>query len=185
MFTNRLFNLLIMVAAILLTACASHLAPMSSSPTATSAPIVAAASVLEPASKADVSLESLLPNGVWQATLTPEDFVQNGVLRYVAEEEWAGVYTWTFQDGNAQLDFLGPIESATFTCLAEYAAVGGVVSFTFHPSILAGPCAGALDEVQWRLDDDGLHFHLVASSRGPLVELRTTYEARPFQQIAD
>lgn len=184
MFINRLCNLLI-VAALMIAACAPAVAPTSTSPIAASAPIVAALPVLESNTDAEIWSEGLPSNGVWQAVLTPEDFLQKGVPRHVAEEEWAGVYTWRFQDGNAQLDFLGSIETATFTCLAEYAAVGGIVSFTFHPSILAGPCAGARDDVQWRLEEDGLHFHLVASSCAPLVEIRTTYEAKPFQQIAD
>jgi hypothetical protein len=185
MFTIRLFNLWIAAASIMITACAPSVAPPSALPAATSAPTLAAAPVLEPNMDAEAWSESLPPNGVWQVTLTPEEFVQRGVSRYVAEEEWAGVYTWTFQDGKAQLDFVGPIKTGTFTCLAEYAAVDGVVRLTFASSVLAGPCAGALDEVQWRLDDDGLHFHLVASSRGPFVEIQTTYEAKPFQKISD
>jgi len=108
-----------------------------------------------------------------------------GVWRYVAEEEWAGVYTWTFQDGKAQLDFIGPIKTGRFTCLAEYAAVDDVVSFTFTTSVPLVTCDGAIDDVQWRLDDDGLYFHLVASSGNPLVETKVTYEAKPFQKIAN
>ena len=187
MFTNRLFNLWTVAALMMITACAPDAASTPTSPISMSAPIVEAAPSPEPTlnTEAGVWSEGLPPNGVWQAVLTPQDFVQNGVSRYVAEEEWAGVYTWTFQDGKAQLDFLEPIETATFTCLAEYVAVGGVVSFIFHSSILAGPCAGALDDVQWRLDDDGLYFHLVASNRGPFVEIKTTYEAKPFQKISD
>jgi hypothetical protein len=176
---KKLFVIGLLLLSVTLAAC---------NPTApSSAPIVEADPSPEPTlnTEAGVWSEGLPPNGVWQAVLTPQDFVQNGVSRHVAEEEWAGVYTWTFQDGNAQLDFLGPIETATFTCLAEYAAVDGVVSFIFHPSILAGPCAGAIDDVQWRLDDDGLHFYLVASNRGPFVEIKTTYEAKPFPKVSD
>jgi hypothetical protein len=118
-------------------------------------------------------------------TLTPEDFVQRGLLRYVAEEDWAGVYTWTFQDGRAQLDFEGTIKTGTFTCLAEYAAVGDVVRIAFTTSVPSGTCDGTVDDVQWRLNDDGLHFDLVATSNDPFVEIQTTYEAKPFQQLAD
>ena len=185
MFTNRLFTLLIVATSMLITACAPAGAPMLISPTATSAHTVAVPPVLEPTTNAGVSLEGLLPNGVWQATLTPEEFVQRGVSRYVAEEEWAGVYTWTFQDGQAQLDFVGPIKTGTFTCLAEYAVAGDAVRFTFTTSVPAGTCDGVVEEVQWQLEEDGLHFHLVASSGAPLAAIQTTYEAKPFQQIAD
>jgi hypothetical protein len=95
------------------------------------------------------------------------------------------VYTWNFQDGKAQLQFEGPIKTGTFTCLAEYAAVGEIVRFTFTTSVPAGTCDGTVDDVQWRLDDDGLHFNLVASSEDPFAAIETTYEAKPFQQSTD
>ena len=185
MFTIRLFNVLIVAASILITACAPAVVPTPTSPPVTSAPTVAASPVPEPTPETEGGSAELLPNGVWQATLTPEEFVQKGILRYVAEEEWAGVYTWTFQDSQAQLDFVGPIKTGTFTCLAEYAVAGDTVRFTFTISVPAGTCDGVVDEVQWRLEEDGLHFHLVASSGAPLAAIQTTYEAKPFQQIAD
>jgi hypothetical protein len=179
MFTNRLFNPLIVATLMMITACSP-----GATPTVTPAATVQVPPILQPNTDTGGWSEDLPPNGVWQATLTPEAFVQMGVSRYVAEEEWAGVYTWTFQDGKAQLDFEGPIKTGTFTCLAEYAAADSVVGFTFTSSGPSGACAGALDHVQWRLNDDGLHFHLVASSRGPFVERQTTYEAKPFRNIA-
>lgn len=185
MFTNHLSTTLIVAASIMLTACAPRVTPTPSSPTATSAPTVAAPSVLEPTPTAAVSLEGLPPNGIWQATLTPEQFVQRGVSRNVAEEEWAGVYTWTFQDGQAQLDFVGSIKTGTFTCLAEYTAVRDIIRFTFTTSVPSGTCDGNADEVQWRLEDDGLHFQLVATSDDPFAAIQTIYEAKPLQQIAD
>ena len=185
MFINRLFYVLIVAASVMITACAPGVAQTPTSPTATSAPTVAASPILEPNTEAEVWSEGRPPNGIWQAILTPEDFVQMGVLRYVAEEEWAGVYTWKFQDSKAQLDFEGTAKTGTFTCLIEYAAVGDVVSFTFTTSVPSGTCDGAVDDVQWRLEDDGLHFHLVASSGGPFRAIQTTYEAKPFQEIAD
>ena len=182
MITNRLFNLFVVAASLLITACAPAVVPMPLSPPATSAPSVTSSPVLEPNPETEVWSEGLPPNGIWQVTLTPEDFVQRGILRSVAEEEWAGVYTWKFQDGKAQLNFEGTVKTGTFICLAEYAAVGDVVRFI--PSIPSGTCDG-VDEVQWRLEEDGLHFHLVASSGGPLAAIQTTYEAKPFQQISD
>jgi hypothetical protein len=185
MFTKRSFNLLIVAALMMLTACVPGVAPTPTSPTVTSAPTEAVSPVLEPNTEAAVRSEGLPPNGIWQATLTPEDFVQRGVLRYVAEEDWAGVYTWNFQDGKAQLDFEGTIKTGAFTCKAEYAAVGDVVRFAFTTSVPSGTCDGIVDEVQWRLEDDGLHFHLVATSDNPFVEIQTTYDAKSFQQIVD
>jgi hypothetical protein len=185
MFTNRLVNLLIVAVSLMLTACAPAVPPALTSPTATSAPTVDASLAFEPTPKAEVSLEGLPPNGIWQVTLTPEHFVQRGVLRYVAEEDWAGVYTWNFQDGKAQLNFEGSIKTGTFTCLAEYAAVGDVIRFTFTTSVPTGTCDGTVDDMRWRLDNEGLHFRLIASSEYPFAAIKTTYEAKPFQQIAD
>ena len=95
------------------------------------------------------------------------------------------MYTWTFQDGQAQLDFEGTIKTGTFTCLAEYAAVGDVVRIAFTTSIPSGTCDGNVDDVQWRLEDDGLYFQLVATNDDPFAAIQTTYEAKRFQQIAD
>lgn len=184
MFTIRLFNLLL-AASVMITACAPSGAPTPSLPIASSAPTVIALPVPMRNIASGVWSEGLPPNGIWQATLTPEDYVERGVLRETAEEEWAGVYTWTFHDGKAQLDFEGPIKTGTYTCLGEYAAVGEVVSFTFTTSVPHGTCDGAIDEAQWRLDEAGLHFHLVATSDGPLLEIQTMYEAKPLQKIAD
>src|SRR5687768_11078545 len=111
MFTHRLFHLLIVSALLVVTACARGVTPPPTSPTTASAPTLVVSPVLEPTPKAEVSLEGLPPNGVWQVVLTPEEFVERGVLRHVAEEDWAGVYTWNFQDGKAQLEFEGTIKT--------------------------------------------------------------------------
>ncbi|HSL42853.1 MAG TPA: hypothetical protein VK897_05440, partial [Anaerolineales bacterium] len=39
------------------------------------------------------------PAGVWRVELTVDDFARMGVLRSVAEAEWAGTYEFVFEDG--------------------------------------------------------------------------------------
>ncbi|HSL30087.1 MAG TPA: hypothetical protein VK900_12875, partial [Anaerolineales bacterium] len=39
------------------------------------------------------------PAGVWRVELTADDFARMGVLRSVAEAEWAGTYEFVFEDG--------------------------------------------------------------------------------------
>jgi hypothetical protein len=42
-----------------------------------------------------------------------------------------------------------------------------------------------VDDVQWRLDEEGLHFHLLATQNDPFTEIRAMLEAKPYQKIAD
>ena len=43
-------------------------------------------------------------------------------------------------------------------------------------------CAGEVDDIQWRLDDDGLHLHLAAIKDAPLLENKAYIEAKPWQK---
>jgi len=50
-------------------------------------------------------------------------------------------------------------------------------------NVASSGCDGnAYDDVQWRLDADGLHFQLLSSQT---VELKTMYESKPLQKVAD
>jgi hypothetical protein len=39
--------------------------------------------------------------------------------------------------------------------------------------------------VQWWLDEDGLHFQLLAAHNISFLEDKTAWEAKPWQQVAD
>jgi TRAP-type C4-dicarboxylate transport system substrate-binding protein len=132
-----------------------------------------------PTPATEVWSQGVPPNGLWQVALATADFVQRGVLRSTAATI-AGVHTWQFQDGKAQYDFQGTEETNQIHCLADYAVVGGVVRLNYIGSTT---CDGdAFDDVQWRLDADGLHFHLVAPQA---IELKAMYETKPWQKIAN
>jgi hypothetical protein len=121
--------------------------------------------------------EGLPPNGVWQVELSAEDIAKFGVLQSTAAE-MAGTYTWTFQDGNARVEINGPI--ITVSCEVVVTVMDDAVRLQ---NVGSSTCDGdAFDEVQWRLDTDGLHFKLVAPQA---VELKATYEAKPWQKISD
>jgi hypothetical protein len=122
----------------------------------------------------------LPPNGIWQVELTDEDVVRMGVIQSDAGD-WAGRWTWTFQDGNAHL--LAEVEVGDpFDCKATYEVVGDIVRLTYFDS---ENCYGEIDDIQWRLDDDGLHLHLVAIENSHYIENKAMYEAKPWQKIAD
>ena len=106
-----------------------------------------------------------------------DDSVGLGVLKSKAAD-WAGTYTWTFQDGKAILDFQGPL--GTFSCQADLASVGNVVKFTYTSG---SDCENEVDDVQWRLDEDGLHLQLMAIKNAPFVENKAVYEAKRWQKV--
>jgi hypothetical protein len=123
------------------------------------------------------------PNGVWQVELSAEDFVRMGVLRSVAEQEWAGVYTLTLKDGKSLGVWQG-LHGQTGKCQANYEVVEDFVRFTYYQTT-GGECVDAIEDIQWRLDDAGLHFHVLDIKNAPLVEIKAYYEAKPWQKISD
>ncbi len=97
--------------------------------------------------------EGLPPNGVWQVELTVEDFARMNVSRTRAEKWGTGVYTWTFKDGKAQLDWKGHATTPpynSYSCQADATVAGDVVRLTYK----SGVCEG-IEEVQWSLDESG------------------------------
>jgi len=135
-----------------------------------------------PTTESQVWSQGLPPNGVWQVELTPEDFVQMGMLRSVAENDWAGLQTLTLKDGKS-VGVWQSLQGQTAKCQANYEVVGDIVRFTYYSD--ADECVGQVDEVQWRLDGGGLHFRVVALKNVDAIGMKTYYEARPWQKIAD
>jgi TRAP-type C4-dicarboxylate transport system substrate-binding protein/beta-lactamase regulating signal transducer with metallopeptidase domain len=139
-----------------------------------------AVAVQTPESSTDeVWSEGLPPNGTWQAELTVEDIVRMGMLRSNAEE-WVGLFTWTFQDGKATTSFEG---IPPYQCKATYAVVEDFVRFTYTSDSQACGNGHEVDDIRWRLEDDGLHLHLVAITIAPFLENKAYLEAKPWQKI--
>ena len=130
--------------------------------------------------EAQVWSQGFPPNGVWQVELTTDDIVQMGVSRSKAVT-WAGTYTWTFQDGKAEIDYRGTA-GTDFSCQADVDLVEDVVQVTYSSG---SDCKDEVDDLQWRLDAAGLHLHLVAIKNAPFVENKAYIEAKPWQKIVD
>ena len=113
----------------------------------------------KPWQKVEAWSPGLPPNGVWQVKLTTDELVQKGMLRSTAAE-WAGVSTITFQDGKHRIQWLGE-QGQTGECTATYEVVEDFVRITRTP--ITADCPPEVDDIQWRLDKDGLHLHLVAT----------------------
>ena len=125
--------------------------------------------------------EGLPPNGVYQVELTADDFVEAGVLLSVAQQEWAGVYTFTFNKGNFQFDWQG--EQFTGKCQATYEVVEDFVRLTYYTD--TNDCKDQVDDVRWRLDDDGLHWQVITIQNAPSTEFAVIYKAKPWQKIGN
>jgi TRAP-type C4-dicarboxylate transport system substrate-binding protein len=134
----------------------------------------------KPWQKVEQWSKDLLPNGVWQARLNPEDLMAVGGILQSAANNQAGTHTFTFHDGKFawHLDADNPDNSGD--CEGTYALVGDVNRLT-----LTGDCAPEVDDIQWRLDDQGLHLHLVNIKNAPFAEIKANLEAKPYQRIAD
>jgi TRAP-type C4-dicarboxylate transport system substrate-binding protein len=120
--------------------------------------------------------EGLPPNGIWQVELNEEDLVAKGLPRGEAQAI-AGVTNWEFQDGKFTQNMLINSPRAG-TCTGTYAVVEDFVRFTYTSG-----CDGEVDDVQWRLDEDGLHLHLVAIQNAPFRVNKFYYEANPWKNI--
>jgi TRAP-type C4-dicarboxylate transport system substrate-binding protein/beta-lactamase regulating signal transducer with metallopeptidase domain len=140
----------------------------------------ARAAACEPATvqATEVWSKGLPPNGIWQVELTEADLLAKNLLKGIAAE-FVGVITWTFQDGKAilQLDNSG----ADGYCEATYAVVEDFVRFTYTND--SKDCEDEIDDIQWRLGDDGLHLHLVAIQNSPFPQNRAYLEAKPWQKV--
>jgi len=133
-----------------------------------------------PTSGADAQTWStgLPPNGVWQVTLTNDDVIKMGVSKAKAPD-WSGVYTFSFQDGVFHWNWEGTegyAKGQTASADGGYKVVEDFVRLT---------SGSVVDDFQWRLDQEGLHFHLLATQNDPFTEIRAMIEARPYQKVAD
>ena len=96
---------------------------------------------------------------------------------------WTGVGTFTFQDGKAVYRHQGEID---YECEATYEVVEDFVRITYTDSPSnADFCIGVVEDVQWRLDDDGLHFQLIAAHNISFREDKAVWEAKPWQKVAE
>ena len=131
----------------------------------------------KPWQKVEEWSQGLLPNGVWQAELSVEDLVAVGGVMESSVRENAGVHTFTFQDGKFTWTLQG---NSPGSCEGTYSLVGDIVRLT-----ATGGCAPEVDDIQWRLDDEGLHLHLVAIQNAPFEVIKASLEAKPYQKVAD
>jgi hypothetical protein len=125
--------------------------------------------------------EGLPPNGTWTVELSKADLVGMGLLG-ATTEEYSGQLTYEFQDGegiyrrrvnNVDVDI----------CPYTYTAVENFVRLSFHNTGMGHyVCDNDHDDLQWRLDADGLHFHLVDTTAGK-VEITAIYETKPWQKV--
>jgi TRAP-type C4-dicarboxylate transport system substrate-binding protein len=118
----------------------------------------------------------LPPNGVWQVTLTDDDVINMGVSKAKAPE-WSGVYTFNFQDGVFHWTWEGTegyAKGQTASADGGYEVVEDFVRMT---------SGDVVDDIQWRLDEEGLHFHLLATQNDPFTEIRAMLEAKPYQKV--
>ncbi len=126
----------------------------------------------------EVWSKGLPPNGIWQVELNEEDLVAKGLPRGEAQAI-AGVTNWEFQDGKFTQTMLINRPGA-ISCAGTYELVEDFVRFTYDNSSCEG---GEVDDIQWRLDNDGLHLHLVAIQNAPFRVNKFYYEANPWQKI--
>jgi len=128
--------------------------------------------------------EGLPPNGLWQVNLTIDDVIRMGVLKSNAEG-WAGLSSYEFRDGEGTFhgEFL---DGLIMDCPFTYEVIEDFFRITYVDLGLGRyECGDQVDDLQWRLDPDGLHLHVVAIHDGLLVENTALYEAQPWQKITN
>jgi TRAP-type C4-dicarboxylate transport system substrate-binding protein len=125
----------------------------------------------------------LPPNGTWTVELSNADLVRMGVLESNAKN-YSGQQTYEFQDGEGI--FRRRVNNVEVEiCPFTYKEVENFVLLNFHDTGLGHyDCGIDHDEIQWRLDTDGLHFHLVYTTASK-VEITAIYEAKPWQKVAN
>jgi TRAP-type C4-dicarboxylate transport system substrate-binding protein len=124
-----------------------------------------------------------LPNGVWQITFSVDDYVRMGYLKSVAESDWAGTYTMTVEDGKLSWNWQGTVGQIG-KCQGTTAVVGDHVELTYIQTSPAGDeCPGEIDDLQWRLDAQGLHIHLVSIQNGNFHDGSAWWEGKPWQKV--
>src|SRR5690606_29250078 len=100
--------------------------------------------------------EGLPPNGTWTGGLSGGDIVRMGVLESKAPE-WAGSNVYEFNDGQGiyRGEFL---DGVVIVCPFVYEAIEDFFRLTYVDQGLDNyACGEQVDDLQWRLDTDGLH----------------------------
>lgn len=113
----------------------------------------------------------LPPNGVWQVNYSTDELVALGFLKSDAQS-WTGTFTLTLQDGK-----MVEVYNDGGSCSSTYALAGNNVRFTFPTT--GDQCTNAVDDVQWRIDNQGLHFHVITS----LHDTAAIWEGKPWQKV--
>lgn len=126
--------------------------------------------------EAEVWSEGLPPNGTWQVVLSADDFMAMS-LTQPAANDWAGIHTYTLQDGQGLYGW-DDEDGDSGSCEITYSVVEDFVRFNFPSS----DCGPAVDDLKWRLEEDGLRFHLLATD-APYLENKAMYETRPWRKI--
>jgi len=122
-----------------------------------------------------------LPNGVWKVAYTVNDMAQLGFLDPNALE---GTSTVTFTDGKFLFDQKSDVGAGNGTCEGTTAVIGDHVELTYLHDVPADYCnANEVDDIQWRLDAQGLHMHLVSGKNENFHDLALYYEAKPWQKV--
>src|SRR6266498_1855398 len=127
----------------------------------------------------------LPPNGKWTVNLTVEDIMAKGVSRSSAEADRAGLYSLEFQDGQGKFQQehpAGGIDHCNFTYQAFKDFFRIVYFDDGKPNFT---CSNELDDVQWRLDTDGLHLSLKAITNSEYIGNKAWYEAKPWQKVVN
>jgi TRAP-type transport system periplasmic protein len=129
-----------------------------------------------PSSDTEGWSEGLPPNGIWQAELTQADLIVAGLPKEKTSEV-IGMAALTFQDGKftfqTQMNGNHP-----GSCEGNYALVEDFVRMMY-----TNGCTGEVDDIQWRLEDDGLYLHLVDIKGARYEDNRALVEAKPWQKI--
>ena len=120
----------------------------------------------------------LPPNGVWQVELSEDDMAAMGLVP-IDVTELAGTYTLTLNNGAGKFGFESG--QGAGECEGDYSADDDMTSWV----MTSGPCTATLAVTQWRLEDDGLHFHLVDIKDASFIENKAIFEANPWQKVED
>ena len=117
----------------------------------------------------------LPPNGVWQVNYSTDELVALGFLKYDAQS-WTGTFTLTLQDGK-----MSEVYNDGGSCSSTYAVAGNVVRLTYPTT--GDQCTNEVDDLQWRVDNQGLHLNLVAIQNANFHDAAAIWGGKPWQKV--
>ena len=121
----------------------------------------------------------LPPNGIWRVELS-EDVLAGMGLVPIDVTELTGTYTLTLNDGAGIFGFENGLGAGE--CEGDYSAIDDLTRWIMASG---GPCTATITDTQWRLEDDGLHFHLVDIKDASFIENQAIFEAKPWQKVEE